>query len=378
LAQNPDIEIAVSPVPAGQQRDKLIVSMAAGTPPDIVMFKTPIVGWALQGIITPLDSMIATSKVIRPQDYPPGMLDLFKVNGSQYAIPGIEVGPNNGLIMNADVLEASGVPAKAPATLDELFSIGKKATRMDGDQITQLGYYPLSGTVNDCSTESWPFVWDLTLYDPVKRKMNIDTPAMLDMLQYIKSYFDSVPAAAVQSFISKNGKAGWANLQKGKVAINWTGYFSPGRLLTAGAMDEFHFTYGWVPNVRKDKMQLLMGWGMAIPTGAKHPKEAFKVMEGIISPDSARLIFDRNGWLNGNLKSMAQLDTKKNLGAQWYIQSLTQADRVRIPENNPISDDTRTILLSKMWPIMRGELAPKQALSEAQNATQALLDAWKW
>jgi ABC-type glycerol-3-phosphate transport system substrate-binding protein len=37
LAQNSDIEVNVSQVPAAQQRDKLIAAMAAGLAPDIVL-----------------------------------------------------------------------------------------------------------------------------------------------------------------------------------------------------------------------------------------------------------------------------------------------------------------------------------------------------
>lgn len=376
LAKNPDIELNLVPVAQGvAQRDKLYTMMAAGTPPDIVFMVTPLAEVAMQGALTPLDSLIATSKTIRAKDYPPGMLEMFKVDGATYGIPGIEAGPWNGLVINADLLEASGVAGKAPATLDELFKVGRKVTRMDGDKITQIGWYPMAGMPQSYFPESWPFLFDQTLYDPVKKVVNINTPVMRDMLTYMASFHDAIPALAVEAWAKLNGGAQWGNMLNGTMGIQYQGYWAPGRLVTAGTTEKWRFTYGWMPNVKNDKLQVLGGWGMVIPKGAPHVKEAFKVIEAMVTPEAGSLFFERNGWLNGNLVTMRQLNVRNNPGAQWYIQSLSEANRVKFAENNPIARDMRSVLTPKAWTVMRGTSSPEQALADAQAQLQSLLDS---
>jgi ABC-type glycerol-3-phosphate transport system substrate-binding protein len=319
--------------------------------------------------------MLAKSKSIRQRDYAPGVFDLFKVNGKTYGIPAIEVGPWHGLITNDDLFSAAGMNAAAvPATLEELLQTHKKLTRTDGEKITQLGMSPITGISGNYFPEVWPFLYDLTLYNPAKRQINVNTEGMRSVFAYLQSFFTSVTAAQVQDFDKRNG-ASWNGMAAGTLAMQNNGYYTVGNLTKAGAQKNYHFSYNWVPNTRKDKMQVVGGWGMTIPTGAANIKEAFRVMEYLTSPPAAKMIYDNKGWLNGNMMAMRQLDSRENPGIAWYIEALATANRVRVPENIPIIADVRSVLNKQAWAVARGEVSPDQALADAQITLDAALDS---
>lgn len=373
-AANPDIEVSVLPSSQGTaQREKLLAAILAGMPPDIVMMVAPSEEMARKGIIQPLDSLLAASKSIRLSDYAPGIFDLFKVGGKIYGVPGIEVGPWHGLVMNEDMFAASGMKATSPASLDELVQWSKKLTLTDGNQITQLGMSPLTGVAGNYFPEVWPNLFDLTLYDPVKRHLNINNASMKSVFEYLSSFFVKVSAAQVQDFDKRNGSS-WDGLASGNLGMQVTGYYTVGNLTKAGATKNLRFAYGWMPNVRKDRMQVVGGWGMTIPQGAQHVKEAFRVMEYLTSAPVAKEIYAQKGWLNGNLVAMRQLDSRENPGIAWYIEALASAKRVLVPENIPVIADVRSVLSKKAWAVARGEVSPEQALSDAQIALDAALD----
>lgn len=375
LAQNPDIEVNITP--SGQninQRNKLLTAMAAGLPPDIVIMVSPIADIALQGVVTPLDNLLAKSNVIKAKDYPAGLLDLFKINGATYGIPAIEVGPWLGMAINADLMEAAGMPAKSPDTLDNLLRAHKKLTRMEGDQLVQLGFSPLDAMGDLYCADTWPIIFGQTLYNQEKQTLAIDTPNMRTMLNYLRSFHDNVTADQIYAFHSK--QIGWFNnsMNSGKLALQINGYWTPGSTMKSGATERFRYVYDWVPNTRGDKLMTMGGWGMTIPKGAAHVNEAFRIIEYFTTLEPAQIIYDKNGWLNGNLAAMRRLNTGKNQGIQFFMQALSTANRLVTAENIPIMRDVRDELKKVNWAVAKGQVGPEQALPDLQRLLSAKLD----
>lgn len=375
LARNPDIEVNITPSGQGiTQRDKLLTALAGGLPPDVIIMVSPIADIALQGVLTPLDDLLAHSTVVKVKDYPPGMFDLFRVNGTTYGVPAIEVGPWMGLAINVDLMEVAGMPARSPGTLEGLVLAHKKLTRVEGDHIAQLGFTPLDAMGDLYCADIWPIIFDQVLYDPVTDTIAIDTPKMRTTLNYIRSFHEEVTADQIWAFHSK--QIGWFNnsMNSGRLAMQINGYWTPGSTIRSGAADRFRYAYDWVPNVRGDKLMTMGGWGTTIPKGAKNVKEAFRIIEYFTGLEAAQIIYNKNGWLNGNLATMRRLDTGRNQGIKFYMDALSSANRLATTENIPIMRDVRAELKKVNWNVAKGVVSPEQALPDLQRLLQAKLD----
>lgn len=378
LAQDPDIEVNITACGQGtNQRDKFLTVLAAGLPPDIIIMVSPIADIILQGMLTPLDDMIASSFVIKAQDYPPGMFDLFRVNGQTYGVPAIEVGPWMGLAINADLMENAGLQAMSPGSLEGLLTAHKKLTRFDNGQVTQLGFSPLDAMGDLYCADTWPIIFDQVLYDPVTNQISMDTLNMRSMLNYIRSFHENITADELWAFHSRT--IGWFNnsMNSGKLALQINGYWTPGSAIGSGAAERNRYTYDWVPNVRGDKLMTMGGWGMTIPKGAKNAETAFRIIEHFTTLEAAQIIYDMNGWLNGNLAAMRRLNTGVNDGIMFYMQALSSANRLCTTENIPIMRDVRAELKTVNWDVAKGVVAPEQALPNLQNLLQTKLDQIK-
>lgn len=372
-ASNPDIEVNVTTAPQGQaQRDKLFTAIAAGAPPDIVLMVSPIAEIAMQGVLTPLDSLLAKSRSIRRQDYPPGLLDMFKVGGATYGIPAVEVGPWLGLAYNSDLFAAAGLKPNAPGTLEELLQAHKKLTRLTDGKLDQLGLDPLDAMGGTYFANIWPAVFDQVLYDAETRTLAIDTPGMRAIFDYVKSFYERPTYSQVGEFHSKYGS--WSgSMASGRQVMQINGYWTAGELRQLKTRDQFAF--GWVPNTRRDRLMVVGGWGMVIPKGARDVEEAFRVMEYMTGASAARAIFNGPGWLNGNLAAMRSIDTRSNPGITFFMQALSESDRVQVPENIPLTLDVRAALQKAMREVAAGQVATSQVLPDVQRQLQAKLDA---
>ncbi len=113
-AQHPDVTITVEFRPGEKGRDRLTAAVAAGGAPDLAQTST---AWtaelAAQGVLAPA---VPADGV----EYVDGLAEPGVLDGTSYGYPWY--GETQALIYRTDVLSGAGV--SAPATWDEVFSVG--------------------------------------------------------------------------------------------------------------------------------------------------------------------------------------------------------------------------------------------------------------
>ena len=83
--QNPDINLVVEDVPAGMMREKVLLALAAGTPPDVLHDYTGrTFAWANQGFLEPLEDTLTEQDY---EDYVPGLIELNTIGGHFVGYP---------------------------------------------------------------------------------------------------------------------------------------------------------------------------------------------------------------------------------------------------------------------------------------------------
>ena len=130
MASHPDIQIILWGQPWGDYFTKLKTLWAAGDKEGIpdVLFLSPVVTYAGQGVLEPLDPFIKASGY-DTSDYWPSLLDFGKLKGTIYGLPrdiGIEV-----LYYNKDIFDESGVSYPTNFwTWDDLKAAAKQLSKI--------------------------------------------------------------------------------------------------------------------------------------------------------------------------------------------------------------------------------------------------------
>ncbi|MBI2297398.1 MAG: ABC transporter substrate-binding protein, partial [Armatimonadetes bacterium] len=268
--------IHVDLLTVSQVDQKMLLATAGGNPPDVAglwSFNTHV--YADNGSILPLDDLLREHG-IQEADYLPCYWDLCSYRGHLWALPTTPA--TVALHWNKKLFREAGLdPDTPPRTIEELDRFAAKLTRRDADgHIVVAGFMPSEpGWWN----WGWGYWFGGTLYDG-KGHVTANSPANLRAYQWVQSYADRYQAKDLQVF--QSGFGNFSSPQNaflaGKVAMEVQGVWM------------YNFISKYAPD---------MEWGCApfpppadrpdlanttpvdidtlvIPTGSRHPREAFE------------------------------------------------------------------------------------------------------
>lgn len=185
-----------------QTMDKLMASIAAGSPPEMALLDNfQVATWAQQDALVKLDDLMAASGTSFD-----GIYDWARsgsqYKGSTYSIP--YNGDTRALFYNKDLFAAAGLdPENPPSTIEELNAAAEKLTIMDGSTYKQVGIIPWLFAGKPIYTWGWNFGGDF--YDADANVLTIAKAENIEALQWEVDVADKF-----------GGKALW-NLQRGSV-----------------------------------------------------------------------------------------------------------------------------------------------------------------
>jgi len=139
MAEHPEIKIEITSDPWADYFTKMQTLWASGDASQIpdVLFLTPVLPYAAQGVLENLDPYIEESGYDL-EDYWPSLLDPAMYEGSVYGFPrdmSAEV-----LYYNKDIFDEVGIDYPTDEwTWDDLLAAAEALTVRDGDQITRYG-----------------------------------------------------------------------------------------------------------------------------------------------------------------------------------------------------------------------------------------------
>ncbi|MGB4872943.1 MAG: sugar ABC transporter substrate-binding protein [Candidatus Promineifilaceae bacterium] len=156
-AGHDDIQVELTHVPSpGEYRTRLLTEFAAGTPPDIsLMNYRRVVSFAANGMLEPLDSYLAQSSLIQPEDFYPVALDAFTWQGQLMCLP--QNISSLVVYYNADLFAAAGLPEPADKWTWEEFGQTAVTLTRDFDGDGTIDQYGLG--VEPSLFRAAPFIW---------------------------------------------------------------------------------------------------------------------------------------------------------------------------------------------------------------------------
>ncbi len=295
--------------------DKVKVATAGGNPPDVAgLYSTNVATFADQQALMPLDELCRQAG-ISEDDYIPVYWQMGRHRGHTWALPTTPT--TVALHYNRAAFRRAGLPDRCPRTLEELDDWAERLTvvrvRVDGtvQEVSWQAYQAMSsgGGSGDVQfvdfvqmgflpTEPGWFNWGLgawfggRLLDP-ERGITADDPGNLAALEWFCSYARKYGLTHIQKF-----QGGFGNFSSpenaffnGKVAMVLQGVWLA-NFIHQYAPKDFDWDAGPFPATEPGDSPVTLADAdvIGIPSGARHPREAFEFIRFVQSQAGMELL----------------------------------------------------------------------------------------
>lgn len=173
---------------------KLLTSIAAGTPPDLVnnhYYYFP--QYASRNQLEPLEPYFEKIGVDPKEIFYSSALEMGMYNGVLYSVPQFTY--SRALLYNKNMFRAAGLdPEKPPKTWDELVEVAKKLTVWDQNKLVTAGFQPprpdeKEHLVNYFIMMVWQQGGDI--FTPDLSKVTLNTPQCINALNFYSDLFNT-------------------------------------------------------------------------------------------------------------------------------------------------------------------------------------------
>jgi ABC-type glycerol-3-phosphate transport system substrate-binding protein len=286
----------------GEVERKLMLATAGGDPPDVAgIWPTTVTAFSEKGALTPLDKMIQEAG-IKSEDYVPVFWDMCSYHGFMWALPSTPT--SLALHWNKKLFREAGLdPDRPPRSLDELEAMSERLTIVEikrGDKLVRVHYPDLTDAEKRAKNFKlvqighdpqqpgwwmplWVYWFGGKLWDG-QRHITADSPEMIETLRWLRAQPEKYGVDNRRAFGAAFAIGSNASFQSPQ-----NPFFSDRIAMTLQGVWMYNFISKYAPQ---------MEWGaapfpakdparfplvtivdedvLAIPKGARHPREAFE------------------------------------------------------------------------------------------------------
>ncbi|NDL59436.1 sugar ABC transporter substrate-binding protein [Phytoactinopolyspora mesophila] len=351
-AENPDVKIDVTAVPWDSAQNKYQTAIAGGNTPDIGMLG---VDW----IPTFVDALEPTPEDIDLDGMFPGAVESTQFDGTTYTVPWYV--ETRVVFYRTDLMREAGFD-EFPDDWEGF----KALAAAYQDNGARYGVGLPSGGWN-AFLGGMPFAWSngAELMTDDGSEWTIDTPEILEAVEYLKTFFDE--GIATKNPDSTSGPA--ADLVSGDVPMMISGPWDVGQIMAAGGEGfEDQFAVARIPGVTSST-SLIAGANLAVFEGSENVESAWKLIRWLSEPEVQQEWFE----LTGDLPSQIEA---------WDTPALSENPLVAVFGEQ--LDDVRSLPMATTWPelsaaadtaveqIYRGGKDAALALEELQASADSL------
>ena len=358
---NPDIKVKLVSGPYSTTHDQIVVGAASGTLSDVVGLDGAWVnGLSKQGAITSLDPLMDAAGYDRAQ-----IADIIKVNGQSVMFPLASfVYP---VFVNLDIAKAAGVD-KMPTNRTEFAEAAKKMTNADKNEFGWV--LPLSlETPNGIQNDVMAWVWASGASMLKDGKPDLENETVVGTLEYIKSLNDAGVISPgtfakkeqdkVEEFV--NGRVG--------MMVNSLAHIN----LIRERNPKLNFGISAVPAVdgyTGKRGMPYASWGIGISEGSEHKKEAWKLVEYLMSPEvNSKLVTIANAF-PGNVKAKPDLSKSDPLFSEAfkiYQEGYLANEFVGLP----VAEELMREMDIEVQKLLEGQATAQEAAAATQKQWEA-------
>lgn len=341
-------------------RDKIVVSGASGSGPDVVRIDLI---WhpefSALGLLEPLGAYAGFDDIVA--NVYPGPLSTAFLNGAHYGLP---ITTNTQvLIYNADALAQGGLAV--PETYDQFESVARRLTRRDGDAVTAWGYDiggPWAWTV-------LPWIWSnggAVTDDAITTATGyFDSPATIGAI-------DKIAEWAVEGLLAPNifaaGFDQWGGFVNGTTSLRQDGPWFASYM--EAEHPSFNAGYALMPRGSGgESISIVGGENIAMAKGSGNKEAAWAFMRFLLS-DEAQAIMAASGQIPVIRSAISLPEFRDSNYYPVYLQQLLTA-KARTP--HPRYGEIEGVIQAAFMQAINGETSARIALTEAARLVDQML-----
>lgn len=359
-AQNPGIRVNVTVFPYQEYRDRLLVAVQAGTPPDMATLdQIWMAEFAASGSIIPLDDYIEASGV-NPDDFFPGAWSSNVWNNQTWGIP-----LNNDvweqMYYNRDLFEAAGLdPDNPPRTWDELL----EACRMLTNPPDQYGIgligtgEPVVVTIN-----SFIFTNGGLVLSEDGSEAAINSPEAVEAIRY---YRQLEQECAPPGTANRTESEAVGLFTAGQVAIGFFGSWQQDTLRNTDI--NWDVAMMPVPNEGDTFHGTLGGWNMVIFANSAHPDETWAYIEYLTGKEPQKTV---NSLIPARLDAGREFIDERREGADIIFDTVNNGFPRPLSAVYPAVSQAQQDMMARIW---QGVDVQEAADFAAEEINEALMD----
>lgn len=370
---------------------QFLTAVVSGNPPDIVYLgRGGLSTYAVRGALMPLTDCIAEQEIDMSQ-YREVAVSEVTVNDEVYGIP--EFYNNIMLIINTAALDEAGLTLDDIDTSDweALSGLNDQLTRMDGDDVTRIGFDPKL-------PEFFPLWVEAnggSLLSEDGRTAQLNTPEAIEALEFSAGLHEAAGGRA--DFVAFRDTWDFFGAENQVVADQIA--FWPMEQwymnVLAGVSADAPVAFKAFSDREGNPLSYATGGAWAIPNGSGNPAAACAMMKEATSPEAwtraAQTRADlraesgaiNTGVYTGNVLADEEIFSNivkpiENEAFQGGVDTIlsVQESAFGIPAN-PAGAEFQQEWQDAVNRVLNGEQTAEEALNQAQEAAQAALDeAW--
>lgn len=358
--------------------EAMLTAIAAGAPPDGIS-NQDYTNLFSRGATIAVDSMIATSSVVKKDDFIEKIWESTFIDGKQIGVPGLESFLWWGLNYNTDLVEKAGLDVSAPpATWDEALEWHKAMTTFDDQgNVKTIGLDPYDAMAGESDFAAQSFMGS-NWWNEKEKTFDFDNEGFAESLDVMGEFYRIVGPDKMAGMRQAEGQGGWGasyNAQVQSMIIE--GYWHPGETqIQQPEVAKFNkSTWAPVPAARKGAKIMATGAHMvAIFKDGKNQEGMFKAAEGFLSNAAMDIIFKEVGWVVGRKSYLATVDPNTFPGLDFYLKAPDEATEWIIGRRSPIHNFVQTQYQELREKVYRDTMSAKDAAAEMQKRADA---EWK-
>jgi multiple sugar transport system substrate-binding protein len=364
---------------------KILSSIEGGNPPDLVMLGYVRPDWLQQGAVMSLDSYMKSSH-FNLSKFTDSAWNQGHLNGHYYTMTAEQ--DTLVVLFNKDLFKAAGLdPNKPPTTLSQLLTDAKKLTLYNSDgSIKQLGLLP-NGSINGGGAnyfQLWGNIFGGHWYNDATKKITATDPGNVAGLTWLANFWKQYNPSKLDRFESGFGTylGPTDPFVQGKVAMLVDGDWWPTDLPKGGKLTNQNLGGFYIPypdgHPQLAHTSAVFGDVMEIPTGSKHPAQAWQFINWYMNSEKEQLNLPSTLTGYPLLKSALAKNLTGPFGSdptvKYFEHVLLNVHGEANPLVMPITAKYLTNLNFDGNRVLHGEESPAAALAHVQQLTQPQLD----
>lgn len=358
--------------------EAMLTAVAAGTPPDGIS-NQDYTNLFSRGATIAVDSMIATSSVIKKDDFIEKIWESTFINGKQIGVPGLESYLWWGLNWNTNLAEKAGLdPNTPPQTWEETLEWHKKLTTFDdAGNVKTIGLDPYDAMAGESDFAAQSFMGK-NWWDEKAKTFDFNNDGFAESLDVMGEFYRVVGPDKFAGMRQAEGQGGWGASYNAEVqAMIIEGYWHPGETQIQKPEVAKYNKSSWAPVPAARKGAKIMATGahmVAIFKDAKNQNGMFKAAEGFLSDKAMDIIFKEVGWVVGRKSYISKVDPNTFPGLEFYLKAPDQVTEWIIGRRCPIHNFVQTQYNELREKVYRDTMSAKDAAAEMQKRAEA---EWK-